>query len=75
VLPSRQREGTGTALIKRGLGVLADRGAPMVFLEGSPDYYGRLGFTPAVHQGFRKPSFASLTPPSTCSAYRHKNRR
>jgi putative acetyltransferase len=29
---------------------------PLVFLEGSPDYYGRHGFSTAMDLGFRKPS-------------------
>ena len=29
---------------------------PLVFLEGSPTYYARFGFRPALEQGFRKPS-------------------
>jgi len=35
---------------------MADRGVPAVFLEGSPVYYPRFGFTPAGPLGFRKPS-------------------
>ncbi len=56
VAPSHQRQGVGAALVSRGLVVMADRGAPAVFLEGSPDYYSRFGFMPAVQRGFRKPS-------------------
>ena len=29
---------------------------PLVFLEGDPRYYSRLGFTPGASGGFRKPS-------------------
>ncbi|HET9187288.1 MAG TPA: hypothetical protein VFN80_05000, partial [Acidothermaceae bacterium] len=29
---------------------------PALFLEGSPRYYGRFGFEPAVERGFRRPS-------------------
>ena len=29
---------------------------PLVFLEGDPAYYGRLGFVPAGGLGFRRPS-------------------
>jgi putative acetyltransferase len=35
---------------------MADRGVPAVFLEGSPVYYPRFDFMPAVQLGFRKPS-------------------
>ncbi len=29
---------------------------PVVFLEGDPDYYSRLGFRSGPEQGFRRPS-------------------
>jgi putative acetyltransferase len=32
------------------------RGVPLVFLEGSPSYYPRLGFTPGREHRFRRPS-------------------
>lgn len=56
VLPSHQGCGVGAALIQRGLVELAARDVPLVFLEGSPTYYPRLGFAPAGPLGFRKPS-------------------
>jgi putative acetyltransferase len=56
VLPERQGRGIGSALVRRGLELLAERDVPLVFLEGSPRYYARLGFGPATRQGFRKPS-------------------
>jgi putative acetyltransferase len=56
VLPARQRQGIGSALIRHGLGVLADRGVPLVFLEGSPDYYQRFDFQRASDHGFLRPS-------------------
>jgi putative acetyltransferase len=56
VLPAHQRQGIGTRLITRGLELLAERAVPLVFLEGDPAYYSRLGFTPAGEGGFRKPS-------------------
>lgn len=56
VLPDRQKEGIGTRLIRRGLEILADREAPVVFLEGPPAYYSRFGFEPGAAHGFRKPS-------------------
>jgi putative acetyltransferase len=56
VLPERQRQGVGSALIRHGLDELAKRGVPLVFLEGSPDYYQRLGFSPGQSHGFRRPS-------------------
>src|SRR6266568_3157592 len=56
VLPGRQRAGIGSALITRGLSMLIERGVPLVFLEGSPEYYSRFGFVAAGALGFRKPS-------------------
>ena len=56
VLPNRQRAGTGSALVREGLQRAAAAAAPAVFLEGSPDYYGRLGFRPGGEHGFRRPS-------------------
>ena len=56
VLPERQRHGTGTALIEHGVEQLSARGVPLVFVEGDPGYYARLGFVSAVGRGFRKPS-------------------
>ena len=38
------------------MGRAGDRGAPAVFLEGSPNYYGRRGFSSASALGFDRPS-------------------
>jgi putative acetyltransferase len=56
VLPGRQRQGIGSALVRHGLTIMADRAVPLVFLEGSPDYYPRFGFAAGGTLGFRKPS-------------------
>src|SRR4051812_6704448 len=56
VLPERQREGIGAALVRRGLELLDRRGVPVVFLEGDPRYYSRRGFGPGAAHGFRRPS-------------------
>jgi putative acetyltransferase len=56
VAPPFQRRGVGSALVRRGLRELDDRGVPLVFLEGDPRYYSRLGFEAAGGHGFRKPS-------------------
>ena len=56
VLPQHQRQGVGGALIRHGLAVLAERRVPLVFLEGSPAYYSRLGFEQGEPLGFRRPS-------------------
>ena len=56
VLPSSQGAGVGSALVRRTLELLQDRPEPLVFLEGSPSYYGRLGFRPGGPHGFTAPS-------------------
>ncbi|MDX2704663.1 N-acetyltransferase [Streptomyces sp. PA03-6a] len=56
VLPEHQGTGIGTALVRRGLRTLVERAVPVVFVEGDPAYYARLGFLPGGDQGFRKPS-------------------
>jgi putative acetyltransferase len=56
VIPDRQRQGIGTSLVRHGLHMLEERRAPLVFLEGDPRYYSRLGFVAGGERGFRKPS-------------------
>ena len=56
VLPGYHQRGIGSALVRRGLEVLAERAVPLVFLEGDPRYYSRFGFAPGGGQNFRKPS-------------------
>jgi putative acetyltransferase len=56
VLPEHQRHGIGTRLIEHALAAADRQGIPLVFLEGSPDYYGRRGFRPAQELGFRPPT-------------------
>jgi len=56
VLPGLQRQGTGTALVRHALAAARDLAAPLVFLEGSPAYYGQRGFERAGDLGFRRPS-------------------
>jgi putative acetyltransferase len=56
VVPAHQRRGVGTLLVRTGLDLLAGRGVPLVFLEGDPRYYSRLGFVQAGERGFGKPS-------------------
>lgn len=56
VLPPRQRDGIGSRLVTEDVGQLARTGVPVVFVEGSPDYYGRLGFRAGGGLNFRRPS-------------------
>jgi putative acetyltransferase len=56
VAPAFQKRGVGSALIRHGLELLAERSVPLVFVEGAPGYYSRFGFEPGGDHGFRKPS-------------------
>ena len=51
VMPSRQRQGIGSALVRRGLETLRERGCPFVVVLGHPDYYPRFGFERASAHG------------------------
>lgn len=54
--PDHQRRGIGTRLVAAAIEAARDSGAPLLFLEGSPLYYGPRGFEPATPSGFRTPS-------------------
>lgn len=56
VLPQFQRQGIGTRLVADALARADSRGIPLMFLEGSPHYYGRRGFTDATRLGYRPPT-------------------
>ncbi|MEV4970268.1 GNAT family N-acetyltransferase [Streptomyces scopuliridis] len=56
VVPEFQCQGIGTRLIAYALAAADSQGVPLVFLEGSPRYYGRRGFEGADAAGFRSPS-------------------
>jgi putative acetyltransferase len=56
VRPDRQRNGVGAALVRASLERLEAREEPLVFLEGSPAYYPRLGFVPGSTLGLTAPS-------------------
>lgn len=56
VLPEFQRQGIGTRLVADALAGADSRGIPLVFLEGSPRYYGKRGFADATKMGFRPPT-------------------
>ena len=55
VLPDRQREGFGGALIETGLAASEADGVKMVFVLGEPAYYRRFGFDPAAAKPFASP--------------------
>lgn len=56
VVPECQGRGIGTQLIAHALEAADRQGVPLVFLEGSPHYYGTRGFEAAGVRGFRSPS-------------------
>jgi putative acetyltransferase len=61
VLPERQGQGIGTALVAAAVEAARGSGVPVLFLEGSPDYYGARGFERADRFGFL-PSALERTP-------------
>jgi putative acetyltransferase len=56
VAPHRQGGGVGTALVAAALQHAERLGAPALFLEGSPSYYGPRGFSSGSLAGFVRPS-------------------
>jgi len=56
VAPAHQGGGVGTALVRAAIDEATRLGAPALFLEGSPTYYGQRGFEPATTRGFARPS-------------------
>ncbi|MFE5393074.1 GNAT family N-acetyltransferase [Streptomyces sp. NPDC056568] len=56
VVPDFQGRGIGTRLVAHALEAADREGVPLVFLEGSPAYYGTRGFEGAGAAGFRSPS-------------------
>jgi putative acetyltransferase len=63
VLPAYHGRGIGTRLVRRAIEAAEERGAPLLFLEGSPRYYGSRGFERADELGFRSPSLR-IPPPA-----------
>lgn len=56
VASEHQGQGLAGALIARALKAASATGAPAVYLEGDPAFYGRHGFSPAGAEGTRRPS-------------------
>jgi putative acetyltransferase len=56
VRPDRQRVGVGSQLVKESLRAVQDRDEPLVFLEGDPGFFSRLGFIAGSELGFTPPS-------------------
>jgi putative acetyltransferase len=55
VLPERQRQGIGTALVHHGLAHCRERGIPAVVVLGDPHFYGRFGFSAELASGLQTP--------------------
>jgi putative acetyltransferase len=56
VRPEMQGGGVGAALVKAGLQLASGHGFDLVFLEGAPRLYPKLGFVEAGPEDFGKPS-------------------
>ncbi|MEE1622046.1 GNAT family N-acetyltransferase [Zafaria sp. Z1313] len=54
--PAWQGRGIGQALVRGALEASGAAGYRLVFLEGAPSFYPKLGFRPGVGEGFAKPS-------------------
>jgi putative acetyltransferase len=55
VMPSRQRNGIGSQLIRWGLAQAATNGWQGVFVLGDPKFYGKFGFSAELASGFDSP--------------------
>ena len=53
VLPSHQRRGIGSRLIRDGLGLCAEAGYDVVVVLGDPAFYSAFGFVTAGDHGLR----------------------
>lgn len=56
VRPDRQRDGVGTLLTKESLRRVGERDEPLVFLEGDPGFFCRLGLVGGRELHFHPPS-------------------
>jgi putative acetyltransferase len=79
VIPTRQRSGIGSALIKRAVSKARDEGWAAIFVLGNPNYYKRFGFDQEAAAGFTSPYAGrhlmvlklSPTLPATTGQLRH----
>lgn len=55
VLPEFQRQGHGSALVRRTIDAVRTMGEPALLVEGNPKYYGRFGFVRADELGLLPP--------------------
>lgn len=56
VAPPHQRSGLGTGLLDAAVAEGRRLGAPAIFLEGDPTFYGARGWEPGADHGFTAPS-------------------
>lgn len=68
VSPEHQRRGIGAALVRAALAGAEAAGEPYVVLEGSPKYYGALGFLPARDHGITM-HLPDWAPPEAAQVY------
>jgi len=61
VAPTVQGRGIGSALVRAVTARVDEAGEPLVVLEGSPTFYGRLGFEYSVPRSRRPMSFVKST--------------
>jgi putative acetyltransferase len=69
VHPELQRLGIGSALVREVASRADDLGEPLVVLEGSPAFYGRLGFEHSVPHGLHI-TLPSWAPPEAAQVLR-----
>ena len=62
VVPDRQGSGVGSRLLAAAVDEARAAGAPLLFLEGDPGYYGARGFGRASEHGFTAPSARTPEP-------------
>ena len=55
VIPDRQRQGIGSALVREGLRACRAAGERIVIVLGHPEYYPRFGFSSALASRLRNP--------------------
>ena len=55
VLPQRQTQGIGSALVRAAVEQMDQHGEQFVFLVGEPEFYGRFGFAAATAAPFASP--------------------
>jgi putative acetyltransferase len=69
VEPSHHGRGIGSELVRRVVALADEAGHPAVVLEGSPAFYGRLGFEPSSPLGIDLP-LPDWAPPEAAQIHR-----